>query len=116
MEAQARDNELIDMKAAAKLVPTKPSPAAVWRWCRKGIVARNGERIYLEHRRYGRRLFTTKAALEAFAKATAEADNEHLARASPAKPAPIKPRSEDRRAADIAAAKDRLKEGGLMEN
>ena len=116
MDINDNENTLIDLKAAAKLVPFKPSPTAVWRWCRKGILARNGKRIYLEHRRYGRRLFTTKAALEAFAKATAEADSEHLAQVSPAKPAPVKPRSEDRRAADIAAAHDRLKKGGLMDN
>lgn len=116
MQPEHNEHDQLDLKAAAKLVPNKPSPTAVWRWCRKGILARNGDRIYLEHCRYGRRLFTTKAALEAFAKATADADSEQFAQASSANPVLIKPRREDRRAADIAAAKDRLKEGGLMDN
>jgi len=114
MSDAANEQNLLDMKAAARLMPFKPSPAAVWRWCRKGVLARNGERVYLEHVRFGRRLFTTRAALDAFAKATAEADKDHLAGASVPMPKPARNRDEDRRRADIEAARARLREGGVL--
>lgn len=107
-ESNEREEQLLDMESAAKLVPSKPSPAAVWRWCRKGVVARNGKRICLEHRRYGRRLFTTRAALDAFAKAIAEADQEQLAVPTIAKPVLKQQRADDRRRADVDAASERL--------
>lgn len=75
---QTKD-DLLDMKEAARILPSRPSSAVVWRWCRKGVLARDGQRIFLEHRRYGRKLFTTKLALDNFAKAVVEADKNHLA-------------------------------------
>ena len=114
MESNENDSELLDMKAEAKLVPTQPPPAVIWRWCRKGVLARNGQRVYLEHRRYGRRLYTTRAALDAFAKATAEADKDHLAVPSVPTPTRTRNRDEARRRADVDAARARLQEGGLL--
>ncbi|MCI0630465.1 MAG: DUF1580 domain-containing protein, partial [Phycisphaerales bacterium] len=58
--------ELITLVEAAKLSPGRPSVNAVWRWCRRGVRARNGERIRLEHVRAGGRIFTSAAGLGRF--------------------------------------------------
>ena len=115
MEPDSDQHELLDMEAAARTIPTQPSPAAVWRWCRKGILARDGQRIYLEHRRYGRRLFTTRAALDDFAKAVADVDTKYLASPAITQSAPKSCRDAARRCADIEAAIGRLREQGFFE-
>src|ERR1700693_4204065 len=53
-------------------------PASVWRWCRYGIQARNGQRIRLRHYRVGGQILTTAADLAEFFAATAIADAEHF--------------------------------------
>ena len=65
---------LLTLTAAAKLLPHHPHPSAIWRWARRGLRARNGSIIRLEHVRLGGKIYTTEAALEAFGKALAEAD------------------------------------------
>jgi hypothetical protein len=102
------------MEAAARTVPTQPSPAAIWRWCRKGVVARDGQRIYLEHRRYGRRLFTTRSALDDFAKAVADADVNQLAPPATTKPKSTQNRDPSCRRADANAAIERLNKQGFF--
>lgn len=115
-EHNIHEEPLLDMRSAARLMPGQPSPAVPWRMCRKGVLARNGERVFLEHWRYGRKLYTTKTAIKAFAKATAQADAERLAETPSPKLTPGKHRDADRRAADITAAENRLKKGGLMDS
>jgi len=63
---------------AAKIAPGRPSTNCLWRWCRKGVLARSGERIRLQHIRIGGKIFTTPAWLEQFGKALAEADAAHF--------------------------------------
>lgn len=109
-------DEKLELQCAAKYSPCKTSYAALWRQCRKGVLARNGQRIFLEHWRYGRRLYTTLAAIDAFAKAVAKADQGGLATPSTTKPISEQSRCDDHRAADIAAARERLKEGGLLDS
>ncbi len=58
---------LISLGKAARSLPGNPAPTSVWRWCRKGVRAANGERVRLEHCRYGKRLFTTNSWLSDFA-------------------------------------------------
>lgn len=107
-------DELLDMKAASRILPGHPSSAVVWRWCRKGILARDGRRIFLEHRRYGRKLFTTKTAMHDFAKAVADADAKELA-PPPTTKSESKPyRDAVRRRADVDAATERLKNQGFF--
>lgn len=66
--------QMVNLREAARHVPGDPSPAALWRWCRRGILARDGQRIYLEHRRFGGRLFTSVQALDRFGQQLAAAD------------------------------------------
>ena len=57
--------QYLTVSEAAKSAPGRPSASAVWRWCRRGIVV-NGERLFLEHIRVGKRLFTSKEWLQEF--------------------------------------------------
>ena len=68
----------IDLTHAARLSPGKPHASTIWRWCRKGVKARSGERIRLEHIRAGGRIFTTAKALKCFFERVTEADQEHF--------------------------------------
>ena len=70
----------ITLGEAAKLAPGRPHVSAVWRWARKGVQAAGGGRVFLEHSRFGRRVFTTREALDRFGHALADADAEHFTR------------------------------------
>ena len=35
----------ITLTQAAKLAPGRPSVNCIWRWCRRGVLARSGERV-----------------------------------------------------------------------
>jgi hypothetical protein len=43
----------IRLDEAAKIAPGRPSTKCLWQWCRKGMLARSGERIRLPHIRIG---------------------------------------------------------------
>ena len=88
-ERHLHDTFDLSLSQAARLVPGRPHASSLWRWCRKGIGARNGDRIHLEHRRFGNRLFTSAAALERFSQRLAEADLEHFDNPDPS----VRPRS-----------------------
>ena len=66
--------EYITLTQAAKLAPGRPSVNCIWRWCRKGVLARSGQRVNLQHVRIGGKLFTTAAWLSQFGQALADAD------------------------------------------
>jgi hypothetical protein len=68
----------LTLKEAARLAPGKPSASAVWRWCRKGLTARDGSKVYLKHVRVGREVYTSAAWLHAFFEAVATADQAHF--------------------------------------
>lgn len=68
----------ITLGQAAQLAPTRPSANAVWRWCRRGLKARSGKRVYLKHVRVGGRVFTTAEDVNRFFVELAEADREHF--------------------------------------
>lgn len=70
---------LISLTDASHHVTGNPSASAVWRWCRRGVLARDGTRIRLEHRRVGGKIFTSTAWLEAFTKALTDADTAYFA-------------------------------------
>ncbi len=76
-EPNIPDN-LISLAEAAKIAPGRPSTNCVWRWCRKGVLSRGGERIRLQHQRVGGMIFTTAAWLEEFGRALAEADTKYF--------------------------------------
>ena len=71
-------NEHLTLVEAARRTPGHPSANAVWRWCRKGVLSRSGQRIRLDHVRVGGRIFTTAQKLERFFTAVAESDREHF--------------------------------------
>ena len=70
--------EYITLTIAAKMSPGRPHATAVWRWARKGIKARNGERVRLEHVRIGGRIFTKEIWLMDFFSAVKSADQKHF--------------------------------------
>lgn len=68
----------ITLTQAAKITPGRPSTNCIWRWCRRGVLARNGQRVRLEHVRIGGKIFTTRRWVEAFGKSLAEADTTYF--------------------------------------
>ncbi len=103
----------IGLAQAARLAPTRPSPNAVWRWCRRGLVARSGERIKLRHVRVGGKLFTTAANLDQFFQQLADADAVHFDDTPLQVPTVKASRTASRRAADIERAERELKNAGV---
>lgn len=106
----------ITMTEAADAAPGRPQAAAVWRWCRSGVRARNGTRIYLQHIRLGGQIYTTHAWLREFGAKLAAADAEFFRRSLRRTRAPSprpKTRCDHGREAAIARAERRLKEAGV---
>lgn len=71
------DEDLLSTSATSRYlnerVPDKHfSPLVVWRWTHDGLVAADGQRVFLEHVRLGRRLVTSKQALARFARRLAQ--------------------------------------------
>lgn len=64
----------LTLAQATHLFADPPYPSTVWRWCRKGLRARNGELVRLAHVRIGRKIYTTVEAIAEFGRALAEAD------------------------------------------
>ena len=71
-------SEFLTISQAAAACPTRPHVSAIWRWCRKGLLARDGERLYLTHIRLGGRLLIRRRDLEKFAEALAAADVQYF--------------------------------------
>ena len=74
------DEQVLILNEAAKGVPPidgkRPHISSLWRWCRIGIRAGNGELVSLEYARLGRRIVTSREALSRFAQRLGEADAE----------------------------------------
>lgn len=70
--------DLATLAALAKGLPGRPHASTVWRWCRKGVKSRSGDRIQLEHVRIGARVFSSTEAVEQFGRRLADADAEHF--------------------------------------
>lgn len=64
----------ITLGQASHLVPGRPSTNCMWRWCRKGVLARSGERIRLEHVRIGGWIFTRPTWVDEFSRRLTQAD------------------------------------------
>jgi len=110
-------SEYLTLSQAANLLPNRPHSAAVWRWCRRGTVARNGVRIRLRHGRAGGRVFTTEAWLQEFFEAVAAADCEAFdaRQEQPGRTAPRRGRvrTPAQRESDVRRAKEELRNRGL---
>lgn len=81
---------------------------ALWRWCRKGIKARSGQRVFLKHIRSGRRLMTTQAWLDEFHADLIREDHAGLATG-----APVHPKHHHQRDAAVAKAQSELAAAGI---
>lgn len=105
------DEHVLTLAEAPKLLPGRPHASSLWRWCRKGIKARNGTIIRLEHRRLGGRVLTSAEALDRFGAALAEADVSYFDEAPGPRPSATRaPRQRER---DMAQAEAELAEAGL---
>lgn len=67
-------DQYITLTEAAKIAPGRPSTNCIWRWCRRGVLSRGGERVRLQHVRIGGMIYTTAAWLEEFGRKLADAD------------------------------------------
>ncbi len=101
--------DYLSLSQAAKAVPAidgkRPSISTIYRWMTQGVRG-----VTLEHRRIGRRVVTTAAALEEFFKKTAESprrQNRPQARTTT--------RTTKQRERDVARAYARLEAHGLSE-
>lgn len=128
MDEQAVTTEHITLTEAAKIAPGRPSTNCMWRWCRRGVLARTGQRVRLQHIRVGGKIFTTPAWLEEFGRRLADTDAayfdgkaEAARRLPPRDPrfGPPKRRARPRPAARLRPAEDlneierELQESGL---
>ncbi len=106
-------HDLLSFGQAAALLPSRPSVHTVWRWCRKGVKARTGQRVHLDHVRFGGRVFIPRQAIEVFGRELAHADAAHFDATDEPTTLDPKPRSSARRQRDLAAAKARLAAMGV---
>jgi len=104
----------ITLAEVAKLVPGRPAASTIWRWARKGVKARNGQRVRLQHVRFGGRVFVMRAAVDQFAAELAAADCDGFDSQDERKinPAP-KSRTARQRERAIAKAEDELAKDGI---
>lgn len=68
------ESDYLTMKQAAHVLGRKMHPASVTRWARKGVKARSGALVRLQHLRIGGLLYTKREWLEEFGRTLAEAD------------------------------------------
>ncbi len=108
------DSDLINLTEATKRVPRnsgkRPNTSTIWRWCRRGIKSRNGNRITLAHVRVGGRIYTSDAALTDFFHAVAESDLDYFQREP--LPQPIRASSKQR-LRQIEQARKTLEAAGI---
>ena len=112
--------EYITLAKAAQLAPGRPSSNCVWRWCRRGVLARSGERVHLRHVRVGGKIFTKSAWVDDFGERLARADAEYFGDPETSMPEGASPdqdgaknaRSRDR-ASRLAQVERELAEEGL---
>jgi hypothetical protein len=107
--------EYITLHKAAKLVPGGTSANAIWRWCRKGVLARDGQRVRLQHVRIGGKLYTTELWLTQFGQLLADADASYFRMdTGPTRPQPAPhPRTDSQRQAAVERAERELQEMGV---
>jgi len=101
------------LSEVAQSLPGRPHTSAIWRWARKGIKARSGERVRLPHTRIGGKIFVKEDDLTAFLQTLTNADL-HYFNTPPVKPAPsLRARTTAQRQKAIAQANARLAKAGI---
>jgi len=105
--------ELIDMPAAAKLLPGRVSTTTLWRWGAKGKVLIDGNRANLRTVKVGSRPYTTEKWLREFIEKTTTADRDRRDVEIPPRPRTTShPSDRERRSSHELAVKE-LEEAGL---
>lgn len=110
------ENGYITLTQAAKMAPGRPSINCLWRWARKGVLARSGQRVRLQHLRIGGKIFTTEEWVRHFGQALAEADasyfkmDDNVSAASRTSPGTRTPKQ---RQAAVQRAESELKDMGI---
>lgn len=66
------DEDLLSSAAAAnylngRVADARFTPVGIWRWMTNGLLAADGQRVFLEHARLGRKPVTSKQAMARFA-------------------------------------------------
>jgi len=91
----------LTLSEAATRCPRRVHMSTMWRWARRGVRARNGQRVHLEHVRIGGRVMVEETALGEFFRALAQADIAGFDAESdaPTPKLPKSPESPDRAAA-----------------
>jgi len=114
-------DEHLTLTEASKIAPGRPSTNCIWRWCRRGVLSRTGERVYLRHVRVGGKIFTTACWMDEFGSRLAEADAEHFRlaeddtrpAAASSRPKRRRERFEQHRRETIENANQELDDAGL---
>ena len=122
LQCPAESDGHLTLSQAAKIAPGRPSTNCLWRWCRRGVLSRAGQRVYLRHIRVGGKVFTGKEWVDDFGQTLAEADAAYFRRAEddanspPPKSTPRKRRRErfeQHRRNTIRTAHKELGDAGL---
>ena len=112
MHETGKYNTLTDV---AKTIPGRPSTNCIWRWCRKGVLSRSGQRVRLQHVRIGGKLFTSGEWVTEFGRLLAEADTDYFSigdNPAPSIPAP-RSQTDNQREKAYERAERELKEMGV---
>jgi hypothetical protein len=126
MHDRIPNTEHISLTEVAKVAPGRPSANCVWRWCRRGVKARDGQRIRLQHVRVGGKIFTKREWVDEFGRRLAAADADYFMQREAAAaelaarqaPPPRRNRThrsrfDERRRAEIEAAERELDARGI---
>ena len=101
------NEQILTLSAATKHIPDHPHTSTLWRWCRQGLMG-----VRLEYQRVGRRIYTSREALQRFFESVTEADRAAYASSHPtASPQPSTPKPNRDQA--IAAAESELADAGI---
>ncbi|RIK57260.1 MAG: hypothetical protein DCC63_14865 [Nitrospira sp.] len=118
-EANTVPGDYLSITRVAKLAPGRPSTNCIWRWCRKGVLSRSGERVRLKHIRIGGMIYSTRQWLDEFGRCLAEADEKYFdfvdaaQRGDPARRRRKESRTEEARRLAIEDADRELRAAGI---
>ncbi len=110
--AQSAEGQYLSLTEVAKIAPGRPSTNCVWRWCRRGVLSRGGDRVRLRHVRIGGMIYTTAGWLAEFGQCLADADARYFDLCDAAADDARARARRDSRAPRRAARRDRHHRGG----
>ena len=102
-----REEQQLTLSDASKIVPGCPHASTLWRWSRQGLHG-----IRLEYLKIGRRIVTSREALDRFFQRVTEADQAAYAKTHPIASRQSSPSNAQHNKA-LAAAEKELAEAGI---